>query len=97
MLHDIELFMPTLFPVVLESKTAAVLADLDLAAFSGFAHDDLTMAARRIGESARALLPAGDAVTGTKLAVLYQVVHDELLLDGLQRDRRHVGARPVEE
>jgi hypothetical protein len=76
MLRDIEVFMPTLLPVVLESKTeplpasAPALADLDLAAFSGLAREELTMAERCLGEHARAMLPADQAVVSARLAVL---------------------------
>lgn len=87
MQRDIELFMPTLFPVVLDGEAKApdipALTDLDLATFDGFDREELTMAQRRLGESARSLSRKGKTVTDAKLAVLsapYLGLHEGMLV-----------------
>lgn len=48
----------------------AALRDLDLARFSGRAHEELTMAGRRIAEEAAQYLPASDNAAVSRLAIL---------------------------
>jgi hypothetical protein len=70
MLRDLEVFMPTLFPVVLGDERGPVLSDLDLAAFGGLAREELTMAKRRLGETVRMLTAPGETAASARLAVL---------------------------